>query len=213
MHHDKNYHKEHLKHHKEKVVLAKKAKQEMETIFKAAAEAVRVAKSAKSKVEKEFPPIDHQSQQRIEEHLEKECGVYLSSYHGGDMEGNQCHCFREFDVAERAMAIIKEEALKVESQAADELEIDQWTKGFKRLLQLAGMMSSQCYAPYKLLTDEDLDQAEDIINKYNDQWQEIFETVPPKVHMWDHLLEDLKRTGGLLFHQEGFIEIQHQEGK
>ena len=73
-------------------------------------------------------------------------------------------------------------------------------------------MSSKCYAECGTLTDEDLAQTEVIVEKFNEQWRELFDSVPPKVHMWDHLLDDLKRTRGLLCHHEGFIERMHQDG-
>ena len=63
------------------------------------------------------------------------------------------------------------------------------------------------------MTDDDLAQAEEIVVKLNEQWLELFDSVPPEVHMWDHLLDDLRRTRGMKYHQESFIERMHQEGK
>jgi hypothetical protein len=44
-------------------------------------------------------------------------------------------------------------------------------------------------------------------------WRKLSRNVPPKVHVWQHLLEDLERFRGLKYHQESKIEVAHQVGK
>ena len=39
------------------------------------------------------------------------------------------------------------------------------------------------------------------------------QNVPPKVHMWQHLIDDLERTRGMLKLQESKIEVAHQDGR
>ena len=75
------------------------------------------------------------------------------------------------------------------------------------------MFISKCCAEFGTLTDKDLAEAELIVQLFNDQWRQLFDTVPPKVHTWDHMLEDLRLTRGMKYHQEGFIELMHQEGQ
>ena len=121
-----------------------------------------------------------------------------SKYHGGKMEGPSCRRLARLTVARDAMKLAAEIAKEVpekEREASDE-EIDKYTAACCRLLQLNGMMISLCYHPYKTLTDDQLDLADQIVEKFNDQWREVFENVPPKVHMWDHLLDDLRRPRG-----------------
>jgi len=194
----------------------KAAKEEIKVMFDQYKESKEELTSLSTKLKKALDSIgalDKDLLQRIKDRFEKELGVVDSSYHGGDMEGRSCRRLAEFDIAEKAMAIVREESKRITTADADDLEIDQYTGAFARLLQLTGMMISLCYAPYGTLIDDDMIRAEKIVQKFNEQWRAVFENVPPKVHMWDHLLEDLEFTRGMLYHQEGFIELMHQEGK
>ena len=74
-------------------------------------------------------------------------------------------------------------------------------------------MISLCYSKPGTLTDDDMRKAKLVVKLFNKQFREISKTVPPKVHMWSHLLDDLEELRGLMYHQEGFIELMHQEGK
>ena len=129
------------------------------------------------------------------------------------MEGPSCRKLAEIDVAEEAMKIVAEEAKQVDDKAATDDEIDRYTTAMRWLLQLNGIMISLCYSKPGTLTDDDMRKAKLVVRLFNKQFREISKTVPPKVHMWSHLLDDLEELRGLMHHQEGFIELMHQEGK
>lgn len=129
------------------------------------------------------------------------------------MEGPSCRKMAELDVAEKAVKIVADEAKLVEDKAATDDEIDRYTNAMRRLLQLNGIMISLCYSKPGTLTDRDMVKARLVVRLFHKQFREISETAPPRVHMWSHLLEDLEELRGLMHHQEGFIELMHQEGK
>ena len=129
------------------------------------------------------------------------------------MEGPSCRKLAEIDVAEEAMKIVAEEAKEVKAKAATDDEIDRYTTAMRWLLQLNGIMISLCYSKPGTLTDDDMRKAKLVVRLFNKQFREISKTVPPKVHMWSHLLEDLEDLRGLMYHHESFIELMHQEGK
>ena len=109
-------------------------------------------------------------------------------------------------MAAEAMKIVAEEAKEVKDKAATNEEIDRYTTAMRRLLQLNGIMISLCYSKPGTLTDDDMRKAKLVVKLFNKQFREISKTVPPKVHMWSHLLDDLEELRGLMYHQEGFIE-------
>jgi hypothetical protein len=43
-------------------------------------------------------------------------------------------------------------------------------------------------------------------------WRKLSRNVPPKVHVWRHLIEDINRLRGMKYHQESKLETAHQDG-
>ena len=80
------------------------------------------------------------------------------------------------------------------------------------ILRLFDLMSTMCYQPYKSLTDDDMAKAKRIVDLFQEMWRKMYKWVPPKVHMWDHLLQNLELTRGMKFHTENPIEQEHQIG-
>ena len=149
--------------------------------------------------------------QRVEERLQSEHYVYRSSCHGGDLEGNQCR--RLMNDAVGAVNAIKEELKTAQDRKATDGEIDEYFKGVVILLQCFDLMSSLCYQPCASLADADIENAERIVVLFHKIWWCIFPSLPPKTHMWVHLLRHLERTRGLKFHTESPVEVEHQCGK
>ena len=202
-----------LANRKELLKVNRTERKASEKALKKASAAFGKAKAALKAAEKEFPAVNRELRQCIEERLQKECSVYRLQYHGGDMEGNQCNQLCDLEVAERAMNIVKEECLAITDRDAKDDEIEKYTDAFRRLLQLNGMMSSLAHSDYGSLKEDGLKKAALIVLKYNEQYRAIFANIQPKEHMWDHLLQDLLQLLGMGDHTEDFIETMHQEGK
>ncbi len=83
-------------------------------------------------------------------------------------------------------------------------------KGIKTLLHCFNLMSSLCHQPHGSLTDDDMAVAKKVVALFNKMWRLMFKMVPPKTHMWEHLLENLERTRGMKFHNENPGEQEHQ---
>ena len=155
----------------------------------------------------------------IERMLRKEFNVYASTYHGGDMEGNQCR--RLMRDAVPIFAAIKQMVdeyidiipLDEREGKADRNEVDMFQGAFQRLFQYMDLLSHYAYQPAGSLTDDDLSDAAKAVNLAAMLWLNVMPTVPMKVHSWQHLLEDLRRFRGLKYHHESHIERAHQIGK
>lgn len=160
---------------------------------------------------KEYNATTQPIRQRVEERLQRKHYVYRSSYHGGDLEGNQCR--RLIRDAVDAVNTIKEELKTVEYRKATDPEINEFFKGVTILLQCFDLMSSLCYQPYGSRANKDIKNAKQIVVLFHKIWRCMFPSVPPKTHMWVHLLEHLDRTRGLKFHTESPVEVEHQTGK
>ena len=108
--------------------LMKKGEKAVEGLTKCHSDCESEASKASSEwktAEKECGSLERALRQRIEERWEKQCKVFRSSYHGGDMEGNQCRRLCQFEIASCAMDIFKEEALSIpkEDRDADDAEV------------------------------------------------------------------------------------------
>jgi len=156
---------------------------------------------------------------QVERMLRQEFNVYASTYHGGDMEGNQCRQLLRF--AQDAMTRVKQLLVSFLSTLSDDerrtrasvSEIQLFTGAFKRMFQYMDVMSHYAYQPLGSLTDEDVCLVERCVFLATDLWKKLMPTVPMKVHAWQHFLEDIKHFRGLKSHNEQGIERAHQTGK
>ena len=112
-----------------------------------------------------------------------------------------------------AVNTITEELKTAPDRKATDGEIDEYFKGITILLQCFDLMSSLCYQPCASLADEDIANAKRIVVLFHKIWRCIFPSIPPKTHMWVHLLDNLDHTRGLKFHTESPVEVEHQFGK
>lgn len=156
---------------------------------------------------------------KVERLLRKDFNVYPSTYHGGDLEGNECR--RLLRHAAPAMNSVSQLLIEqVSSLPADQqnsradcAEIKLFTSAFKRLFQYMDILSHYCYQPMASLLDDDLRDAERCIVLAAKLWRNLMPTIPMKVHAWQHLREDLQRFRGLKSHTDHGIERAHQAGQ
>ena len=181
---------------------------------KAKALKAKASKSLNDAIKKkEYGAMTQSRRQYIEQELEKEFQVVRSSYHGGDLEGNQCRQFAR--VADEAIDHIKKllEDIPVGERKAKDEEIDHFSNGVKVLLQCMDYMMHYCYHEYGTLTDQQLSEAERINQVFQEMWRKLCKSVPPKTHSWYHLLDNLKMLRGMKYHNESPCEVEHQIGK
>ena len=62
------------------------------------------------------------------------------------------------------------------------------------------------------MTDHEVSNACTCFDMMDSLWRKLSNNVPPKVHSWQHLKEDLRRLKGMKQHQESPIEVAHQIG-
>ena len=190
--------------------------------LKLARKELKEAKAAVTKMEKNgkvYGTVTQDLWMVIQNQLKEEFKVYISSYHGGDMEGNQCRQLMK--EAKPIMAMVKAMLLEYldELSVEDDLErratvgeVDRFCRAFERLFQYFDVLSHKCYQPYGSLTDEDIADTKLCVNQMTNLWLKLMPTVPVKVHMWQHLLDDLEMHRGLKSHEESQIERAHQQG-
>ena len=75
------------------------------------------------------------------------------------------------------------------------------------------ILSHFCCQPHGSITDEEMVEIKDLVDKMDRLWRKLAKNVPPKVHTWHHLVQALDRFRGLKFHNESKIEVAHQVGK
>jgi hypothetical protein len=188
----------------------------------AAAKEVAKAKRALRSMEdnhKEYGKVTRDLWMSIERMLKAEFNVYASTYHGGDMEGNQCRNLVRN--APKIMMEVKDILLKhrdslgpeEKSRRASCQEIEVYCRGFERLFQYMDLISHYCYQPYGSMTDADVQDAKRAIDLGTSMWHRLMPTIPMKVHVWHHLKDDLEKYRGLASHHEQHIERAHQVGK
>ena len=204
-----------------------------EEVLEAAVQAVAVAQNLHDAEKKKLKKITAEvnKMERKKEHgktsqdlwlqtqrlLRKEFNIYASSYHGGDMEGNECRrLLREADPVMDALESLFLEY--VQDLSPDERkgranvdEIKLFMTAFKRLFQYMDLLSHFCYQSMNSMSDEDLIAAENVWVLATDLWVNLMPTVPMKVHCWVHLIEDLRRLRGMKQHNEHGIERSHQD--
>jgi hypothetical protein len=183
---------------------------------------VTKAKEKVSKMEKnhkKYGKVTRDLWMSIERMLKADFNVYASTYHGGDMEGNQCRNLMR--MAPLIMAKIKDilleyrDSLTPEQQArrASPEEIQVYCQCFERLFQYMDVMSHYCYQPFGSISDDDLEDAKRAVDLGMSMWHKLMPTIPMKVHVWHHLKEDLEKYRGLESHHEQQVERAHQIGK
>jgi hypothetical protein len=148
--------------------------------------------------------------------LKEQFSIHPSSYHGGDMEGNQCR--RLMTEAPKVMAAVEQiildqlNGLESEEKArrADEDEVKLFCKGFQYIFQHMDLLSHFAYQPSGTLTDADMVDVRKCVDRLTKLWLKLMPTVPVKVHSWQHLVEDLERLRGMKEYDDSGIEVYHQ---
>ena len=154
----------------------------------------------------------------IQNILQKDYNVSPSSYHGGDMEGNQCRILmkrapeiicrvKELLLQHRAAAVVSARACIASAE-----EIELFCNGFQHIFQHMDLLSHYCYQSYGSLSDQDLTDAKTCVCRLTQAWKNVMPTIPVKVHMWQHLVANLRRFRRLQNHNDSHIERAHQVG-
>jgi hypothetical protein len=152
----------------------------------------------------------------IQRTLKDDHGIHPSSYHGGDMEGNQC---RKLMINAPAVMSTVEEILlqhlsnlnaEERSRRANEAEVKLFCKGFQYIFQHMDLLSHFAYQPSGTLTDADMVDVRKCVDRLTKLWLKLMPTVPVKVHSWQHLVEDLERLRGMKEYDDSGIEVYHQ---
>jgi hypothetical protein len=173
--------------------------------------AAEVRKMEKKKL---YGAMSQDLRQEIDGLLSELFYILRSSYHGGDYEGN--HCRKLIRMADEAMDAIEGLLLAVPLQQRAEgctnEEVKRYCQAFKRLFQYFDLLSSYCYQPYMSITNSEMEDIKRLGLYMDNLWRKLSKNVPPKVHVWQHLIEDLDRLRGLKSHQESKLETAHQDG-
>ena len=209
--------------------------QRQKEILQAATDAVTVASDLHTAAKKEHKKLNAEVNEmekdkdcgktarelwlQVERMLRQEFNVYASTYHRGDMEGNECRRLLRF--ASEAMARAKQMLMSFLATLSDEerkkrataSETNLFTSAFERLFQHMDVMSHCACQPFGSLTDEDIRILERCVFLATNLWKKLLPTVPMKVHAWLHFVEDMKHFRGLKSHNEQGIERAHQTGK
>jgi hypothetical protein len=141
--------------------------------------------------------------------------ILRSSYHGGDMEGNHCRKLMRLadDAVDAIVALLISVPRIARAPGCSDDEIHRYCGAFKRLFQYFDILSHYCYQPMGTITNDEMDWIRQLVPKMERLWRKISKNMPPKVHAWHHLVEDLDRLRGMKYHQESKIEVAHQTGK
>ena len=168
---------------------------------------------------KEFRKQSQDLWMQVERILRKDFNIYPSTYHGGDLEGNECWHLLRLAIpaldAVKALLIAHFDGLPEEDKKrrADRQEIDIFVGFFQQLFQYMDVLSHYAYQLMGAMSDEDLDAVTQCVYNGAHLWHNLMPTVPMKVHGWQHLLEDFKRLCGQKSHNKHGIERAHQAGK
>ena len=187
-----------------------------EEAHKAAKKAYGKAAAAARKLEKSksYGAMTQAIRQEVDGLLADTFHILRSSYHGGDMEGN--HCRRLVRLADKAMEAIQALLLSVprnqRALGCTDNEIIKYCTAYKRLFQYFDLLSSYCYQPYGSIVDSEMANVRKLGKLLDNLFRKLSRNVPPKVHVWQHLIEDLERLRGMKYHQESKIEAAHQHG-
>ena len=200
------------------------AKDQLEEKRKAHEKAESELRSAKAHVnkldkDKTYGRMEQGLWLQVESMLKDEFGIYQSSYHGGDMEGNHCRKLvsNAPSVMKRIRDIILEHISNLpqdeKASKASPVEIGLYCDAFERVFQYMDLISHYAYQPYGSMSDEDVEDAKRAIDLATRLWQRLQPTIPMKVHVWQHLKDDIEKYRGLGQHTEQQIERAHQVGK
>ena len=186
-------------------------------ILKGTKDARAAANAALNKVEakKEHGAMSQQLRQKVEQELDNLFLITRSSYHDGDMEGNSCRRLmrRSEEVMDAIEQLLHTVPMNQRAKGCDNEEVSKSCYAFKRLFQYMDALSHFCYQPYGTITDGQMKQIREVLlPRLDTLFRKLSRNTPPKVHMWQHLVEDLDRTRGLLKHHENKLEAQHQTG-
>ena len=201
---------------------AKESTAEAKSRHKQAKDVLKQANQALKKLEenhKKYGKVNQDLWMTIQRKLNKDYNVHISSYHGGDMEGNECRrLLRKAEVIMDDIKSILTEHLNGLSNEdkvmrANATEIELFCSGFKRLFQYMDLISHYSYQPFGSMTDGDLQDSTTAIKLASELWLKLMPTIPMKVHAWQHLADDLKQYRGMKSHNEQAIERAHQDGK
>ena len=195
---------------------------EAKELHKAANAELKKANRELKKLEentKNYGKVSQDLWMTIQRKLHKDYNVHISSYHGGDMEGNECR--RLLRNAEIIMEDIKSILVAhlgqlpddEKERRADQAEVELFCAGFTRLFQYMDLISHYCYQPYGSMSDADVENSEKAITLASELWLLLMPTIPMKIHAWQHLKEDLRQYRGMKSHNEQQIERTHQDGK
>ena len=195
---------------------------EAKELHKAANAELKKANRELKKLEentKNYGKVSQDLWMTIQRKLHKDYNVHISSYHGGDMEGNECR--RLLRNAEIIMEDIKSILVAhlgqlpddEKERRADQAEVELFCAGFTRLFQYMDLISHYCYQPYGSMSDADVENSEKAITLASELWLLLMPTIPMKIHAWQHLKEDLRQYKGMKSHNEQQIERTHQDGK
>jgi len=191
---------------------------EATSAHKAAKKSFGAAAAARRKLEKakEHGALTQDLRQEVDALLADLIHVLRAAWHGGDMVGG--HCRKLMRCAAEAMDALVALLISVprDQRAAgcDDDEVLKYCEAFKRLFQYFDLLSHFCYQPYGSITDSEMHAIKSKLVPYMDRlWRKLSRNVQPKVHAWQHLVQDLDRLRGMKHHQEAKIEIAHQIGK
>jgi len=191
---------------------------EATSAYKSAKKDFGAAAAACRKLEKnkDYGALTQDLRQDVDALLADLIHVLRAAYHGGDMVGP--HCRKLMRCAGEAMDALLALLISVprEQRAAgcDDDEVTKYCEAFKRLFQYFDVLSHYCYQPYGSITDSEMHAIKTKLVPYMDRlWRKLSRNVQPKVHAWQHLVQDLDRLRGMKHHQEAKIEIAHQIGK
>jgi hypothetical protein len=172
------------------------------------------ATARKLEKSKAYGAMSQALRQQIDGLLGELFNILRSSYHGGDYEGNYCR--KLIRLSDRVMEAVQGLLLSVprnqRAEGCSDEEITKYCKAFTRLFQYFDLLSSYCYQPYGSITDIQMVDIRKLGIFIDNLWRKLSRNVPPKVHTWQHLIEDLGRLRGMKSHQEAKLETAHQDG-
>jgi soluble cytochrome b562 len=201
------------------VASAQTAVDEAKALKKAADKELREAKSRLKTLEDnntEYGKTTRDLWMSVQRMLKDQFSIHPSSYHGGDMEGNQCR--RLMTEAPKVMAAVEDillahlNSLGAEERAkrANEAEVKLFCKGFQYIFQHMDLLSHFAYQPAGTLTDVNMVDVQKCVDRLTALWKKLMPTIPVKVHSWQHLVEDLERLRGMKEYDDSGIEVYHQ---
>ncbi|CAB9523753.1 expressed unknown protein [Seminavis robusta] len=198
---------------------------EAKETFKAAEEQLQKAKAARREAaaemrrlekDSEYGALSQEIRQSLDEEMANLFNIHRSSWHGGAMVGNYCRKMLHGadQVMDSIVELLQQIPQEKRARGCDDAEIQKYCNGFKRILQYMGILSHYSYQPYGTITDSEMASIRDVlVPRLVRLFRKMSKTLPPKIHMLAHLVEDLERFRGMKFHHESKIEVAHQIGK